>query len=195
MTSSYPLQGSSNPQLVIGSPQYQQCSSPIDKRNCRPPLQLSTWELSEEQLAELQRMCFQLFDNQGCGTVPAKHIGLMLRSLGQVWSYKELLELEEKYQSGIQLEQFRKVARNGQAHRAGIAGNSEALAEIESAYHVLSREVLDIVLCRDLQHVITSVGDKLTNSDVHSLLQAVDMKQIPVAFSFNEFVCFFTKGL
>ncbi len=49
-------------------------------------------ELTEEQIADFKE-AFSLFDKDGDGTISAKELGIVMRSLGQNPTEKELQEL------------------------------------------------------------------------------------------------------
>ncbi|KAL8275765.1 hypothetical protein Esti_000328 [Eimeria stiedai] len=142
-----------------------------------------------EQFEKLTIFVFRYFDQKKKGHVPATMLGTMLRSLGQVWSFSELLDLVSKHgDRDITLPAFQALARtrreaetkalNAHLKKKGakevepsVPGLTEAeRRELRLCFSLLDPEGSSVCAVNDIVQVLTCLGERLSYGDVHQLL-------------------------
>lgn len=160
---------------------------------------------SPDQFEKLTVFVFRYFDQQQKGHVPATVLGNMLRSLGQVWSFSELLEVMGKQgERDVTLAAFQTLAKQKRATEAkALKPSSKKKAEARTEAFVPSlsdKEVRELRVCfslldpedtkvcslNDIAQILTCLGERLSYSDVQQLLilERLEGKEY---LTFNEF--------
>ena len=140
-------------------------------------------QLSNEQIAEFKE-AFSLFDKDGDGSITTKELGTVMRSLGQNPTEAELQDMiNEVDQDGsgtIDFPEFLTLmARKMQ--------DSDSEEEIKEAFRVFDKDGNGFISAAELRHVMTNLGEKLTDEEVDEMIREADVDgdgQIP----YEEFV-------
>lgn len=127
--------------------------------------------MSEEQIAEFKE-AFSLFDKDGSGTVTTKELGTVMRSLGQNPTEAELQEMiKEVDASGkgtIDFPEFLTLM----ARKMKDVDSEE---EIKEAFKVFDKDGNGFISSAELRHVMTNLGEKLTNEEVDEMIREADV--------------------
>eukprot|EP01087_Luapelamoeba_hula_P016320 TRINITY_DN5016_c0_g1_i1.p2 TRINITY_DN5016_c0_g1~~TRINITY_DN5016_c0_g1_i1.p2 ORF type:complete len:150 (-),score=53.33 TRINITY_DN5016_c0_g1_i1:57-506(-) len=127
-------------------------------------------QLSEEQIAEFKE-AFSLFDKDGDGKITSKELGTVMRSLGQNPTEAELREMIQEVDTDnngtIDFPEFLTLmARKMQ--------DSEGEEEIREAFKVFDKEGHGFISAAELRHVMTNLGEKLTDEEVDEMIREAD---------------------
>merc|ERR1711874_208043 len=127
--------------------------------------------ISEDQLLEFKG-AFSLFDNDADGSISCKDLGTVFRSLGQNPTEAEIQEMMNEIastgDSKIDFPEFLNLIS-----RKMKDGNMEV--ELRQAFRVFDRSGDGLVDTDELRHVMTNLGEKLTNEDVDEMLRMADI--------------------
>ncbi|KAJ8123086.1 hypothetical protein O1611_g9681 [Lasiodiplodia mahajangana] len=138
------------------------------------PLQ-SADSLTEEQVSEFKE-AFSLFDKDGDGTV--------MRSLGQNPSESELQdminEVDADNNGTIDFPEFLTMM-------ARKMKDTDSEEEIREAFKVFDRDNNGFISAAELRHVMTSIGEKLTDEEVDEMIREADQDG-DGRIDYNEFV-------
>ncbi|KAJ3030537.1 UNVERIFIED_CONTAM: hypothetical protein HDU68_008680 [Siphonaria sp. JEL0065] len=123
--------------------------------------------LSESQISEYKE-AFSLFDQSSSGSISTAEIGTVIRSLGQNISQKELKELikevDTSNKGSIDFPEFLTMM----ARKLKDGDNS---TDIKAAFRVFDEKNTGSISAKELKHVLTSMGEKLTNEEVDQLIK------------------------
>jgi len=127
--------------------------------------------LTESQLAEFKE-AFALFDKDGDGLLSANEVGTVMRSLGQNPTEAELQDMiNEVDQDGsgtIDFPEFLTLmARKMQ--------DSDSEEEIKEAFRVFDKDGNGFISAAELRHVMTNLGEKLTDEEVDEMIREADV--------------------
>eukprot|EP00386_Alphamonas_edax_P009059 GDKI01029782.1.p1 GENE.GDKI01029782.1~~GDKI01029782.1.p1 ORF type:complete len:166 (+),score=47.38 GDKI01029782.1:50-499(+) len=124
---------------------------------------------SEAQLQEFQE-CFGLFDKDRDGFISTKELGIALRSLGQYWTESELATLcNEIGNRPLNYDQFVAIV----ARKATQNNNFDDLLK---AFRVFDRENTGFISVQELRHVLTTLGERLTDGEFDEILRAANIQ-------------------
>ncbi|XP_064638085.1 calmodulin-A-like [Lineus longissimus] len=128
-------------------------------------------QLSEEQIAEF-REAFSLFDKDNDGTINTTEMGTVMRSLGQNPTLAELDEMiaeVDKSGSGtIDFPEFlTMVARK--------IKDCDSEEEVKQAFRVFDKDGNGFISAVELRHVMTNMGEKLTDEEVDEMIREADI--------------------
>jgi len=125
-------------------------------------------QLTEEQIAEYKE-AFSLFDKDGDGTITTKELGTVMRSLGQNPTEAELqdmIEVEADGNDTIEFPEFlTMMARK----------DTDSEEEIREAFRVFDKGCKAFITAADLRHVMTNLGEKLTDEEVDEMIREADI--------------------
>lgn len=147
---------------------------------------------SGKDFDSLVNFVFQYFDQQKRGSVLASQLPAMLRSLGQVWSFSECLDLQKKYgDMRITFPVFKQLAMEKRKKEQKAMSKKSAASGGRSIEGLSGAEVDELALCfalfdpdntktiavNELQQVLTCLGQSLSHRDFQQLLALEKLEQ------------------
>ncbi|KAH0603439.1 uncharacterized protein H6S33_007761 [Morchella sextelata] len=139
--------------------------------------------LSEDQVSEFKE-AFSLFDKDGDGQITTKELGTVMRSLGQNPSESELQdminEVDADNNGTIDFPEFLTMM-------ARKMKDTDSEEEIREAFKVFDRDNNGFISAAELRHVMTSIGEKLTDDEVDEMIREADQDG-DGRIDYNEFV-------
>ncbi|KAL3874258.1 hypothetical protein ACJMK2_037298 [Sinanodonta woodiana] len=127
--------------------------------------------LTEEQIAEFKE-AFGLFDKDGSGSITSKELGTVMRSLGQNPTEAELVEMISEVDvdgnGSIEFPEFLKMM----ARKIKEPENEE---DIIDAFRVFDKDGNGFISLAELRHVMTNMGEKLTDDEVDEMIREADI--------------------
>jgi len=147
----------------------------------RPPPATSKWlwyqnpkmadQLTEEQIAEFKE-AFSLFDKDGDGTITTKELGTVMRSLGQNPTEAELQDMINEVDADgngtIDFPEFLTMM-------ARKMKDTDSEEEIREAFRVFDKDGNGFISAAELRHVMTNLGEKLTDEEVDEMIREADI--------------------
>ncbi|XP_073317374.1 calmodulin-2 isoform X1 [Primulina huaijiensis] len=137
-------------------------------------------QLTEEQIAEFKE-AFSLFDKDGDGCITTKELGTVMRSLGQNPTEAELQdminEVDADQNGTIDFPEF----LNLMARKMKDADSEEELKEAFKVFDkdqngfISAAETYCIIPISQLRHVMTNLGEKLTDEEVDEMMREADV--------------------
>ncbi|XP_037429942.1 neo-calmodulin-like [Triticum dicoccoides] len=128
-------------------------------------------ELSKEQIDEF-RAAFSLFDKDGDGTITAKELGTVMRSLGQRPSEEELREMIAEVDTDgngvVDFSEFLTLL-DRKMHGAG------AEDELREAFHVFDQDKDGFISLDEFRHVMVKLGERLSDVELKEMLREADL--------------------
>ncbi|XP_053112231.1 calmodulin-like protein 3 [Hemicordylus capensis] len=128
-------------------------------------------QLSEEQIAEFKE-AFLLFDKDGDGAITTKELGTVMRSLGQNPTEAELREMISELDADgsgtVDFPEFLTLM-------ARKIKNSDGEEEIREAFRVFDKDGNGYVSAAELRHIMTNLGEKLTDEEVEDMIKEADV--------------------
>jgi len=138
--------------------------------------------MSEDQISECQET-FSLFDNKGDGKIFAHQLGEVLRAMGQNPTEAEVKKcgFSDKPDLRISFEMFLPIL-------TAISRNREKPVpeDFIEGFRVFDKEQNGFIHSAELRHLLTNLGEKLTDDEVNELLQGHEDAQGNV--NYEEFV-------
>jgi len=143
------------------------------KERAQPcPAEVGGRQLTEEQIAEFKE-AFSLFDKDGDGTITTKELGTVMRSLGQNPTEAELQDMINEADADgngtIDFPEFLSLM----ARKMKDTDTEEELVE---AFKVFDRDGNGFISAAELRHVMTNLGEKLTECVVQ--IDQADQEEI-----------------
>merc|ERR1712029_142927 len=139
--------------------------------------------LTEEQVSEFKE-AFSLFDKDGDGQITTKELGTVMRSLGQNPSESELQdminEVDADNNGTIDFPEFLTMM-------ARKMKDTDSEEEIREAFKVFDRDNNGFISAAELRHVMTSIGEKLTDDEVDEMIREADQDG-DGRIDYNEFI-------
>ncbi|XP_022244772.1 calmodulin-A-like isoform X2 [Limulus polyphemus] len=139
--------------------------------------------LTEEQIAEFKE-AFMTFDKDSDGVITAAELGIVMRSLGQQPTEKELrnmvLMVDLDGNGTIEFHEFLFMM----SKKIKDSSREEALRE---AFAVFDRNSDGYISSSDLRHAMINLGEKLTDEEVENMIKEADSDGDGLV-SFDEFV-------
>ena len=131
--------------------------------------------LTPEQLAEYKE-AFALFDKDGSGTISGQELGQVMRSLGQIPTNSELedmvMEVDSNGNGEIDFPEFCELMGKMNGSRGSKEQQEEMLRD---AFKVFDKDGGGSISSAELRHVLTNLGDKLTDEEVDEMMREADM--------------------
>ena len=119
------------------------------------------------------RIAFSLFDKDGDGTITTKELGTVMRSMGQMPTEKELLDMINEVDSDgngfIDFQEFLTlVARK-------MSAETESEEEMMHAFKVFNRDGDGFISAPELRLVMVNLGEKLTDEELDEMIREADV--------------------
>ncbi|XP_044535569.1 calmodulin-alpha-like [Gracilinanus agilis] len=128
-------------------------------------------QFTEEQIAEFKE-AFSLFDKDSDGSITTKELGTVMRSLGQNPTEAELQnmmgEVDADGNGTIDFPEFLGMM-------AKKMKGAETEESIREAFKVFDKDGNGYVSAAELRHVMTSLGEKLTDEEVDEMMGEADV--------------------
>ncbi|KAJ6466852.1 hypothetical protein C8R45DRAFT_1020304 [Mycena sanguinolenta] len=130
-----------------------------------------TDQLSPEQISEFKE-AFALFDKDGDGTITTVELGTVMRSLGQNPTESELQDMiNEVDADGNGTIDFHEFL----AMMAKKFQDTDSEEEIRQAFAVFDKDGNGTISVTELQQVMRSLGEKLTDREVEEMIREADV--------------------
>lgn len=126
--------------------------------------------LTEEQINEFKE-AFSLFDKDGDGVISAQELGTVMRSVGHnptETEIKSMIQGVDVDASGtVDFAEFLTLM----AKRTREVDTKD---EIREAFRVFDRDGDGYISVAELRHVMTNLGEKLTDEEVNEMIKEAD---------------------
>jgi len=145
-------------------------------------VQVDKMSFSEDQKSEY-RDAFSLFDKRGDGKIDLKQLGDVVRALGQNPTQADIKRFAQGFPQDhrINFEEFLPILASTQ--KIKDQGNADDFTE---GLRVFDKDSSGTISAAELRHVLTGLGEKLTDEEVTNLLQGMEDQQGHV--NYEEFV-------
>uniref|UniRef100_U5EQS4 Putative calmodulin n=1 Tax=Corethrella appendiculata TaxID=1370023 RepID=U5EQS4_9DIPT len=150
-------------------------------------INLSEYGLTEDQVAEFKE-AFMLFDKDEDGTISMAELGVVMRSLGQRPSETELRDMvREADENGNGTIEFNEFLQLMSKKMKACEGEDE----LKEAFKVFDKNNDGLISSSELRHVMTNLGEKLSEEEVDDMIKEADMDGDGMV-NYNEFVMILT---
>ena len=140
-------------------------------------------EISDVKLKEY-REAFENFDKDHNGSISHKELGSMMKSLGQNPTDAEMREIiAEVDLDGNGYVDFNEFVIIMQKRSKEL----DPEEEIISAFRVFDKDGNGTLSTKELRHIMTTIGDKLTDEEVDQMIEEADIDGDGV-INYEEFV-------
>uniref|UniRef100_A0A336KJR2 CSON004991 protein n=1 Tax=Culicoides sonorensis TaxID=179676 RepID=A0A336KJR2_CULSO len=144
--------------------------------------------LNDEQVSEFKE-AFMLFDKDEDGTISVTELGVVMRSLGQRPTETELRDMvnewDENGNGTIEFNEFLQMMSKKLTF-------SDGEDELKEAFRVFDKNNDGLISSSELRHVMTNLGEKLTQQEADDMLKEADMDGDGMV-NYNEFVMILTS--
>ncbi|XP_067682347.1 uncharacterized protein [Haliotis asinina] len=124
-----------------------------------------------EQMGEFKE-AFSLFDKDGDGTITTNELGTVMRSLGQNPTEAELQDMINEVDADgngtIDFPEFLTMM-------ARKMKETDSEEEIREAFRVFDKDGNGFISAAELRHVMTNLGEKLTDEEVDEMIREADI--------------------
>ena len=128
------------------------------------------YDIPESRLKEY-RDAFELFDKDKDGTITAKELANVMKSLNQDPTEQDLNEMIAEVDTDgnghIDFEEFVSLMNRR-------SKETDAEEEVINAFKVLDKDGQGIISSTELRHLMTTLGDKLTEEEVDEMIKEAD---------------------
>jgi len=133
-------------------------------------IDLVEYGLTEELVAEFKEV-FMLFDKDEDGVINMTELAVMMKSLGQRPSETELEKMVQAVdQDGSGQIEFNEFLQMMARRMSGI----ESEEELREAFKCFDKDDDGFLTVGELRHIMTSLGDKMTNLEVDDMVREAD---------------------
>ncbi|XP_050407258.1 calmodulin [Patella vulgata] len=126
---------------------------------------------TDEKISEF-REAFTLFDKDGDGFVSADELGTVMRALGGTITDAELNEMVASVDTDknnlIDFPEFL-------TYMAKTLSKKESPDTVLEAFAVFDKDNNGFISARELRHVMTNLGERLTDEEVDEMIREADM--------------------
>lgn len=170
---------------------------------------------NDEEFDYLCKDCFVYFDTDNDGEILPGDYANALRSLGLVWPASDVIQLQQKYPKGLTWANFKTISKkrateefqhlssikkckdgrkkyNIEEDKQSVILTDKELLELRMCFDVFDPKKRGWVYLDDIRHVMTTVGEKLTEIDFDQLLDMQDFRDLE-ALQFRDFVEIFAR--
>ncbi|XP_012298760.2 calmodulin-like protein 3 [Aotus nancymaae] len=127
-------------------------------------------QLTEEQITEFKE-AFSLFDKDGDGCITTRELGTVMRSLGQNPTEAELQdmmsEIDQDSNGTVDFPEFLGMM-------ARKMRDTDGEEQIREAFRVFDKDGNGFVSASELRHIMTRLGEKLSDEEVDEMIRAAD---------------------
>jgi len=118
-----------------------------------------------------------LFDRDGDGNITDKELGTVIRSVGQNPTEAELQEMIKSLESQPKDQNDNKLIDFPLFCKLVLSQMKKPSSEQEiiEAFKVFDREGTGMISAAELRHVMTTIGEKLTETEVDEMLREADV--------------------
>ncbi|KAH3853186.1 hypothetical protein DPMN_095708 [Dreissena polymorpha] len=139
--------------------------------------------VTDEQLAEF-RQAFKIFDKNKDNAICAKELGSMMKSLGQSVTENDIRTMinhADLNKNGvIDFEEFVNMM-------IGYKQHADPQQELREAFRLCDKDNNGFISSEELRHVMTNLGEKLTDQEVSEMIRAADTNGDGMV-DYNEFI-------
>jgi len=127
-------------------------------------------KLRQEDLNDIKE-CFTLYDKDADGKISCQDLGLVVRSLGQNPTEAEVDDIARNMIRGptFGLPELLQVM----AKFMGESKNKKD--EIRESFSVFDRDGSGMISAAELRHVMTNIGEKLSDQEVDEMFREIDV--------------------
>jgi calmodulin len=130
-----------------------------------------TEHLTEDKIAEFKE-AFEIFDKDRDGFITIKELGEIMKNLGQSPTDAELQDMINEVDidgnGNIDFKEFLGLM----ARKMRDTDTEEELIE---AFKVFDRDSNGLISAQELKHVMTSLGEKITDEEVDEMIREADI--------------------
>lgn len=127
--------------------------------------------LTEEQIAEFKE-AFSLFDKDGDGSITTIELGVVMKSLGQNPTERELTDMINEVDADgngkIDFPEFLTMM-------ARKMKEADAEEDLREAFKVFDRDGNGFISSYELRHVMTNLGEKLSDDEIDEMIRESDI--------------------
>ena len=142
------------------------------KVNCEEFVAMMAWKMKDADREEEIRVAFRVLDRDGNGFITAAELRHVMTNIGDKLTDEEVYEMiREADMDGdgqVNCEEF--VAMMAQKMK-----DSDREEEIREAFCVFDRDGNGFISAAELRHVMTNIGDKLTDEEVDDMIREADI--------------------
>ncbi|XP_010505874.1 PREDICTED: calmodulin-2/4 [Camelina sativa] len=128
-------------------------------------------QLTEDQLVECKEI-FSSIDKDGDGCITTKELGTVMRSLGQNPTEAELQDMINEVDADgngtIDFPEFLNLM-------ARKMKDTDSEEELKEAFRVFDKDQNGFISAAELRHVMTNLGEKLTDEEVDEMIKEADV--------------------
>ncbi|KAF3642078.1 Calmodulin [Capsicum annuum] len=128
-------------------------------------------QLTDDQISEFKE-AFSLFDKDGDGCITTKELGTVMRSLGQNPTEAELQDMINEVDADgngtIDFPEFLNLM-------AKKMKDTDSEEELKEAFRVFDKDQNGFISAAELRHVMTNLGEKLTDEEVDEMIREADV--------------------
>ncbi|XP_067682352.1 calmodulin-beta [Haliotis asinina] len=135
-------------------------------------IEMKAWNTScTSCLYQEFKEAFNLFDKDGDGTITTKELGTVMRSLGQNPTEAELQDMiNEVDADGNGIIDFPEFLTMMSKKLQG----ADSTDELREAFLVFDKDGDGFISAKELRHVMTNLGEKLTDEEVEEMMREAD---------------------
>lgn len=124
----------------------------------------------QDQIAACKE-CFMLFDKDGNGKINVSELGTMVRALGQMPTEAEVQSLIKNVvrDNKFTLTDLVAVMKKLDMERRDVDN------ELRDSFRVFDRDGSGYISAAELRHVMTNLGEKLTDSEIDEMINEIDV--------------------
>lgn len=124
----------------------------------------------QSQNTKTYKDAFALFDKKGTGKIPVEHLGDLLRAVGQNPTLAEISTLQSDVGSDFDFDTYKKIIERPDGFKP--LGLPE---DYIKGFQVFDKDQTGYIGVGELRYILTSIGEKLSDSEVDELLKGVNV--------------------